>query len=171
MSLMLLLIVTASLLIVAVSHTSLVRRDELAMQPSPTAQERLSLLFDDWCLQCMVDAKKSTRLRHHRRRRTSSLVEASLSSKTRQTKTCIDPDSADVEAGQRGEQKVAESLERVDVAQVGGVEVQAVATLGKVGLFGVPPRHVGGETARGDERRARAQQLEPHLIAHLDARG
>jgi len=100
MSLMLLLVVTASSLIVAVSHTSLVRRDALAMQPSPTAQERLSLRFDDWCLQCMVDAKKSTNLLHHRRRRTSSLVEASLSSKTRQTKTCIDPESADVEAWQ-----------------------------------------------------------------------
>ena len=55
------------------------------------------------------------------------------------------------------------------VAEVEAEDLESVAPLVEVGLLGVARGGVAGEARRHDQLRARAKQLDPGLVADLDA--
>ncbi len=64
---------------------------------------------------------------------------------------------------------LAERLDARRVAQVEAEDLEPVAPLLEVGLRGVAGRRVAREARRDDQLRAGAQQLDPRLVADLDA--
>ena len=55
------------------------------------------------------------------------------------------------------------------MAQIEAVDLEAVTPVGEVGLLRVARGRVAGKTRRDDQVGARAQQLDPRLVADLDA--
>ena len=74
----------------------------------------------------------------------------------------------EVEPVARGQQLAAERLDARRVPQVESEDLEPVAPVAEVGLGGVARGGVAGKARGDDEVRARAQQLEPGLVADLD---
>ncbi len=62
-----------------------------------------------------------------------------------------------------------ERLHARRVAQVESEDLQPVAPIREVGLGGIAGRRVAGEAGGDDQRRPGAEQLDPGLVADLDA--
>ena len=67
------------------------------------------------------------------------------------------------------EQVVAELLDARRVAQVEAVDLEPVLPVGEIGLLGVAGGRVAREARRHDQVGAGAEQLDPRLVADLDA--
>mmetsp|Transcript_15353 Transcript_15353/g.63770 ORF Transcript_15353/g.63770 Transcript_15353/m.63770 type:complete len:281 (+) Transcript_15353:1064-1906(+) len=76
----------------------------------------------------------------------------------------------DVESRQVRVQPGTERLERHHISQIEPMQVQAMSKLSEVRLLCIPPRRVRGEAGGRDEGGTRAKQLQPRLVANLDAR-
>ena len=75
----------------------------------------------------------------------------------------------EVEAIARAQQFVAEGFHAGRVAQVQAEDLETVAPFAEVRLLGITRGRVTRKARGDDQVRARAQQLEPGLVADLDA--
>ncbi|MNM76714.1 hypothetical protein D3C81_885450 [compost metagenome] len=69
----------------------------------------------------------------------------------------------------RGQQLIAERLHAGRVAQIQSVHLQTMTPNGEVGFFRITCRRVTRETRGDDQFRTGTQQLQPRLVADLDA--
>ena len=67
------------------------------------------------------------------------------------------------------EQMPAERLDTRRMAQIEAEDLEPVAPLGEVGLLRIPRRRIARKAGRDDQMGAGAQQLDPRLVADLDA--
>ena len=67
------------------------------------------------------------------------------------------------------EQLAAERLDARRVTEVETEDLESMSPLGKIGFIRVPHRRIARKTCRDDETRAASKELQPGLVADLDA--